>query len=262
METNNFDPTENDMDQSQYIDNEYNDFLKNRMSSSETFDHWQQNIPHLIFKYRALDSALELVRATDIFVNYRLFMPTSDNLNDPFEGGNVDFSSSSFSERIKKCKILSLSYDCFSPPLWAHYASECSGICIGFSTYSSFQDIKEIRYSDTIDKKQWFSSDENDAIKHEFLYKNTSWNYESEYRIISEKDEEYFQFNKSEIAVVIFGNKINPDIKNFFLQFIPNTCYKFDIKSDKNRSRYYIEQCDIDDSPIYELEELYQKVIK
>ena len=137
-----FTPTEYDIEMSEGIAEEYEKYECNRRSPKETFEHWQSQRPCMVFKYRGIDTEANLSRAIDIFEKARLFFPKASSLNDPFEGGNVNFLSDEddkdkerFRQRIGNTRILSLSKDCFSAPLWAHYASEGNGICIGFHTY-------------------------------------------------------------------------------------------------------------------------------
>ena len=276
---NDFEPTEQDMELSEHYAEEYDTFLRERMSESETYDHWRDKLPPLIFKYRNVCDSLSLVRTIDIIMNHRLFMSPSNILNDPFEGGNVDYISSDdraeFDKLVEECRILSLSRDCLSAPLWAHYTSECRGICIGLTTYRSFSCIKKLEYSDTIDKKQWWSTDKRDAVKKEFLFKSNDWAYEDEYRMVCESNHKnlihefdskgnekvFFPFDESEIAVIIFGEKIEKEIRDALIKIIPSNCLIFDIKADKSRSRYYLVKSESDDSRIYSLEELYKIVL-
>lgn len=152
-----FVPTEYEIEESQRQDEEYELYEREKRCEAESYEHWKNKLPHLIFKYRSLYSSIELTRTIDILQNHRLFMSPSKYLNDPFEGGNVDYLPKDtidlFEVEKKKCRILSLSENCFSAPLWAHYASNCTGVCIGFSTYKKFERITPMQYTDIIDKK-------------------------------------------------------------------------------------------------------------
>lgn len=286
MIKNDYEPTnleieeaERQSEEDERLEEEYDAYIRERMSEDEEYNHWKEKIPHLIFKYRSVDNALSLIRSIDIIKNHRLFMSPSKLLNDPFEGGNVDYllseDSDEFNKLIKECRILSLSRDCFSAPLWAHYTSECKGICIGFSTYKSFSCIRKLEYASTIDKKQWWTTDKKDAVDKEFYYKSKEWEYEDEYRIVRNhnqknlihetdykgNDKVFFPFDEAEIAVVIFGENVEKEIKDAIVDIIPSTCLAFDIKADKKRSRYYLVKCTTDETPIYTLEELYKIVL-
>ena len=267
---NNCEPTEQEIEQSNNDAEVYDAYLRERMGEFESYEQWGNKTPLIIFKFRSVSDSLSLVRTIDIFRKHRLFMSSPTMFNDPFEGGNVDYLDSDredeYYNRVKRCKILSLSKNCFSAPLWAHYASECSGICIGFNTYKSFASIKEIEYTDTVNKKQWWSIDMNDAINREFIYKNSDWSYEDEYRIVDwsnadAKEPMYHEFDESEMVMVIFGERIEKEIRDELIQIIPPTCLAFDIKVDKSHSRYYLVKCDTSENPIYGLEELYKIVL-
>lgn len=258
MEENNFEPTEYDIEQAEHEAEIYDE------------DNTKNKIPPLIFKFRSLDDRKLIKRAIEIIKGKKFYMPTRKQLNDPFEGGNVKYISpeniGEFNDKINKSRILALSRNCFSAPLWAHYASECTGICFGFHTDKSFNCIQKIVYADTIEKKQWFSTEINDAINREFIYKYKDWEYEDEYRIIREPEQNeetcYMPFDTFEMAVIIFGSKIDPKKKKKIKKVIPKHCIQFDVIPDAEKSRYFLKECDSDASPIYELEELYKRIGK
>lgn len=258
-----YEPTEEEIEEADRFSDEYDYYLKNLITANQPFEHWKNNIPPIIFKYRNFKN---FEYTEDIFVNDRLYLPFSKDLNDPFEGGNVDYISEidreKFYDNIKKCRILSLSQDCFSAPLWAHYAAECSGICIGFTTFETFKNIVKIEYENTIDKKLWWSVDPENAFEKEFLYKYEDWSYEKEYRLIERENDPYLHFKPYEMSVIIFGQKIDIERKENLMNIMPDNCIAFDIKTDKNRSRYYLTRCDSDEKPIYTLDELYNIVLK
>ena len=60
----------------------------------------QEKIPKIVFKYRSLKDSLDFVRFLDIVKNNRLYMPTVNQLNDPFEGGNVDGLSEEANKKL------------------------------------------------------------------------------------------------------------------------------------------------------------------
>ncbi|NBH63011.1 DUF2971 domain-containing protein [Anaerotruncus sp. 80] len=270
MTMKNFKPTEYEIEMGEGIAAEYEKYEYNRRCPKETFEHWQNRLPCVVFKYRDIGTIKSLIRVIDIFKKERLYFPKASSLNDPFEGGNVDFLSDEdkerFRQRIGNTRILSLSKDCFSAPLWAHYASMGNGICIGFHTYENFSTIKKVEYSDTIDKKQFWTVDINDAVKNEYCWKNKDWSYENEYRILKEvsgdENEDFFCFSSEEILTVIFGENVEPEVKKILLKVIPENCTIFDIKVDKNRARYYLIQDDLPKNKIYKLDELYDAIIK
>ena len=256
-----FEPTEYEIEESQ--------------RQAEEYEHWKNKFPHLIFKYRSLDSSIELTRTIDILQNHRLFMSPPKYLNDPFEGGNVSYLPKDtidlFEAEKKKCRILSLSEDCFSAPLWAHYASNCTGVCIGFFTYKKFKRIVQIRYMKTIDKKQWWACEPKSAIGKEYSNKNNDWSYEKEYRIIGESqkadenEKVYFDFEQDELAIIILGEWIDKEIKEVIINAVPDTCRIFNIKSDNERSQYYLfkdDTADKEKNRIYLLDDLYTEIIR
>ena len=269
-----YERTEYEIEESQRQAEEYEQYKNEKRCETESYDHWKNKIPHLIFKYRSVDFSIDLTRTIDILQNHRLFMSPAKFLNDPFEGGNVDYLSKDielFEAEKKKCRILSLSENCFSAPLWAHYANNCRGVCIGFSTYKKFEGITPMQYTDIIDKKQWWACDLKAAIENEYNYKNNDWSYEREYRIIGkaqksdESEKVYFDFEQDEIAIIILGEYINIEIKEVIIEAVPSACRIFNIKSDKNHSQYYLLEngtADEKENRIYSLDKLYDEIIK
>ena len=98
------------------------DVIEQGYHDAEVEEKAASEFPKLIFKYRSVEKTIDLVRAIDILVKHRLYFSILDKLNDPFEGGNVDYLPDKdrdiVEKRIRECRILSLSEDCFSAPLW------------------------------------------------------------------------------------------------------------------------------------------------
>lgn len=117
----------------------------------------------------------------------------------------------------EKLGILCLSENPFHILMWSHYASDHSGICIGFDSGKSiFKDAIKISYG--ADRPLiGLNSDPDLILKNVFLKKSKHWEYENEWRIIRrtiETDERDFYFEKynlgeaclDEIAEIISNN--------------------------------------------------------
>ncbi len=263
-----YEPTEYDFEQSDRAD----DFLKEYEKQSfpgQSLDHYSNKIPPIIFKYRNLETSDAKEHTLDIITNQRLYMSKAENLNDPFEGGNVDYlpveSRDDYKKIIEDYRILALSANCFSAPLWAHYSAECKGVCFGFCTFDSFEKIKKVEYSDSINKWAYFSDRPEDAATLEYLCKSSEWSYEKEYRIVKKGNGEshnYFEYKGSELKTIIFGEKIDSTKKEEIMKIAPPNCLLFDLRSDKNAQKYFLIKCDENDKKIETLEALYDLTLR
>ena len=131
-------------------------------------------------------------------------------------------------------RILSFSRHWNNMQMWAHYAQNYNGLCIGFNVKDSLSDIKEVQYTNRrypmmtiaglseIDKHL-----EKTIITRNLLIKSNSWKYEGEYRIIKKQPEEYLGFDPSCISSVILGNLSVIDTNN--IQIVFNECRKQNI---------------------------------
>ena len=118
--------------------------------------------PSYIYKYKGISSTTDLIRLLDIINNNRIYLPTSNQLNDPLEGQMISISTDGYAghsmslaadeedmfiRNIKEeYKILSLSERWNNPQLWAHYANCYKGVCLCFSTKGVFGKIEKVEY--------------------------------------------------------------------------------------------------------------------
>lgn len=109
-----------------------------------------------------------------------------------------------------KLRILCLSDTELSPLLWAHYAAQHTGICIGFRTYKldekaygiklktdcidsslldpCFPDMMipfPVKYTEEVAHKYHFGKGNAEELKKSFLYKSVEWSYEKEVRVVA-----------------------------------------------------------------------------
>lgn len=193
--------------------------------------------PKTVFKYKSLDTEMDLTRLLDIIQNHRVFVPNPSILNDPMEAnavkihlyvagaGYVDSCgqvSSHITSEQEKYRILSFASVADSPVMWAHYAKEYSGCCLIFSTEKTFKSILPVVYTDnTFD----FGEDElpdgkfDGLILDSFLFKMRDWSYENEWRFIEKKEAGFVEFKKSELLGLILGEKVNPEIKKCLSEY-------------------------------------------
>ena len=237
--------------------------IQREMGKTEYMQEEQEKQPKVLFKYRAIVNAVDLVRVLDILNNNRLYFPKVCELNDPFEGGNVDCLSEEdnikLMEKKNTYRLLSLSADCFTPTLWAYYAHDASGVCIGFHRQNNFYRAEQVEYKKTVDKQQWISFEPSDALSIEYVYKNLVWSHEKEYRIGHKEGEEFFEFEEYEFACLILGNNIDTEIENLIIETAKTKDIRiFKLNVDWKRSRYFLTLLGNEEKRIYEIVELLE----
>ena len=197
--------------------------------------------PKFIFKYRALTGEKEKERLFDIIHNNRLYLPTVYQLNDPFEG-KTKISAGMAGDFIRRAidvdyypvrvvknstRVLALSESCFSPQLWAYYCNDYRGVCLCYKTDQTFSDIKPVEYAEAIGNEESIIVNSYpqviDIVNKNLFVKQKGWEYEHEWRIVSQADEAhlvfeepaekaYFEYDQDELVGVILGNKLDDDI--------------------------------------------------
>ena len=184
-----------------------------------------------LYKYRSLE---RMDHALEIIVKGRLYCPKYSDLNDPFEGlfikmipGRVnqwkpvntwgqrtpasvdDIMTSSIHKRV-----CSLSSDLKDVRLWSHYANSHKGIAIEIDFTDHMDDVLKVEYS----HKLLELDDTLSAIiadpKQVLTRKTDHWVYESEYRIITDK--EYYPVRG--MVNAIFCGINMPDLHREILQ--------------------------------------------
>ena len=113
----------------------------------------------IYYKYKSIRDLIDLDRILDIINNKRIYMPSFDELNDPFESYLVNFDlsyagssiTSAAGERpafideiFKPYGILSLTDNCKNQVMWASYSNMYKGICLGFENLPKVKPIKYI----------------------------------------------------------------------------------------------------------------------
>ncbi len=188
------------------------------------------NPPPIVFKYKSLQTEREIERVIDIFQSKSIYWPTCEQLNDPFEGtlgadevsgwaGKWGFDQFDrrypFEENLRKeYRVFSVSDTCFSPQMWAYYAGNYNGICIGFYTENNFARLSPVIYRNTRYRycTHLLNSSEIDKVFYENLFvKHKDWSSENEWRLIQKSNQKYITFSDSEIACIIIGDNVEPE---------------------------------------------------
>ena len=215
----------------------------------------EQMKPKILFKFRPVSTAEQLARLIDSINNNKIFFPDYKKLNDPLEsaiymveaGGyagcsitrNADDEDTVISNLKREYRILSLTDSCFSPSMWAYYANEHNGICIGYWNQGIFATAKQLTYL----PKPMPAKSTNEygivdfkkigrEIKTSFFYKHSDWEHENEWRIVkkqkkNEKEDSkpkasYLRYDQSDLACIIFGENMSEDVKKCIIASINN----------------------------------------
>jgi hypothetical protein len=96
------------------------------------------------------------------------------------------------SEYLKDVGVFCLSRLCDSFPMWAHYAREHSGVCVGidedaFPGAAGFCGHGKVMYEKvppTIQVIEFFGQDKTEVLRKVFFTKHKSWGYEKENRFL------------------------------------------------------------------------------
>lgn len=216
----------------------------------------RESKPKLVFKYKSVSSVIDLVRLCDIFKNNKIYIPQLNELNDPLESTNGYLDGIKEEEReryFRDYRVLSLSADPFLPTLWAYYADNYKGICLGFWTNGSFSEIKPMNYDNSQKSILW------ELNPDDLLIKGEAWRHEAEYRIVKKGEANtYLSFDTEDLACVIFGCKMDKEIRDYIESCIPNDLPILTIKSSKSKFSLYAES----NSELYTIKEMISDISK
>ena len=177
----------------------------------------------ILYKYRSLSN---FEHVADIILNDRLYCPTYNELNDPFEGLFLQLWTLSFmvknqtyafpkklEETLTKTRVCSLSSSISDVRLWSYYADGHKGIALEIDFTGIESHIHEVIYSANLQRFK-------NSTPHELLsHKTNHWEYEAEYRIIH--DEKYFPINKR-IKTIYLGHRISDTHRDLLKKMISN----------------------------------------
>ena len=180
----------------------------------------------ILYKYRSLEN---LNYVLDILLNYRLYCARYLDLSDPFEGLFSAIINIPPRERVKykpfllpetytltksvddlfistqdRFRVCSLSSSLSEVRLWAQYAQGNRGIALAID-FSGIEDsVHEVRYSKELPRHGYTILTEPNP-KELLTLKTFHWSYESEFRIIHEK--QFFDI-KNRVKAIYVGHRI------------------------------------------------------
>lgn len=194
-----------------------------------------------LYKYRSLQ---RLDYVLDIILNERLHCSSYKNLNDPFEGlfateiyfapeaefsallndsnvprsiityDDIDLLISSSNPLLKIC---SFSSDLSDVRLWSHYADSHKGIAIQIDLEDDV-DVKKVTYNKRLPSYCRTLISSEPIISEILINKTMHWEYECEYRILT--NQVYYPI-KSCISGIYCGIRIDEEKLSILRRIIP-----------------------------------------
>jgi len=175
-----------------------------------------------LFKFRPFDKT-----SIELLVNRELWFAKPDSLNDPFEcQSNLDTIFSTMSDssntsgvlsRLNSMGICSFSRARKNQLMWAHYADEHKGFCIGFNEAKLIKSEPKIKPIDVKYQSNFPSKFDihnfTDRLSKEDYYsiigtKYTYWEYERERRLVLEESKA-FTFSTDSVVSIAFGLRMS-----------------------------------------------------
>ena len=164
--------------------------------------------PRVIYKYRSFNNINYVM---DILKNHRLYFPTRDKLNDPLEGMcqplyftyiGIDYYTNNGIEQpeskqyFDQFRVLSFSRHWNSMQMWAHYAQNYNGLCIGFNVKDYLCDIKEVHYTykGSLFNDSQFEEDELTEEKQYNLINSSNIYKRNQRKVLSNKDKIFINY--------------------------------------------------------------------
>ena len=209
----------------------------------------------IYYKYKAIRDLIDLDRILDIINNKRIYMPSFDELNDPFESYLVNFDlsytgssiTSAAGERpafideiFKPYGILSLTDNCKNQVMWASYSNMYKGICLGFENLPKVKPIKYIEKNHSIPKLDSENKIKDKDIEKILMSKYNNWKYEQEYRLLSK--DKFYNIEKN-LKLIIIGHRIDEHIKEMlYRECINNNIEVYTTYIDYIRNRIIIKK--------------------
>lgn len=175
----------------------------------------------IFYMYRSIsENTFKALKKKGVYKsNYRFF-------NDPFDPFFKQFNTC-ISESLEKIRI-----SCFTKTndnllMWAHYANEHKGICLGYKIKKLEDNVflDKIIYEplkvDWDSKRQVILSEKEEelTIYEVFIRKHSRWDYEEEYRLIY-LDIENDYYNSIELCEVYFGYECSNEDKLKIIEFL------------------------------------------
>ncbi|SRR6266498_481015 len=184
----------------------------------------------LRFNYEEINSPLFLPKLKKYAVQHnwypqlnqesREFRVACENKLDQIKQNPIQYFKDSYRSVYKSdaydcIGVLSLTKNPLSRTMWAHYANNSKGFCVGFGTIEIFEDIMPISFYrvDYVSEPMFWSflNAENENLFEWFYIKHSDWSTEEEYRFITldiSNNKRVRKFRKSIIKEILVGANI------------------------------------------------------
>lgn len=188
---------------------------------------------------------LENLNKRLLLQGYKITQTDLSQIDDAIDkaGGIENFIKKEYAISQEIYNVCCLSRNCLDPRMWGYYADSGKGICIGFKTYCSDNEVTYIKTKDGqipeenlnflpfvninyvekrlpvvnfFDKTKQPMEIYTEMIRH-LLAKDARWSYEEEMRAIMKNNEIITQnvlLPKTEICEIIFGYNLPQEIKD------------------------------------------------
>lgn len=219
--------------------------------------------PEVLYKYRPINKF-----TLDILVSNQIYFSTPAKFNDPFDtkcsfsktiekasydeaieifgsdaegmhlfkaDGLINATTEEFIQELSQKGILSLCETKNNQLLWAHYAADHTGICIGFevSNENSLGDSKhthKVNYTESypsISPKSLWSTRHRKEAQHRVLHtKSKLWSYEQEWRCIYPEGDKVYDV-PGRICEINFGCRTTDSDKSLIKRILGGSNLKF-----------------------------------
>lgn len=177
-----------------------------------------------LYKYRSFTTSTEKDRLRDIIENQRVYCPTPDKLNDPYDCniGTADHLLSC----LVNLGIFSASTQGHDDILlFSYYAGEHTGVCLEFEveTQGAIGELTFLGQAEPVEYVKNFPVFSKKTIHRLPWTKYQAWRHEMEYRAPANLDFDsspYRCFEKEELVGIRFGLRMNPQNKNLIKEWV------------------------------------------
>jgi hypothetical protein len=189
------------------------------------------DLPLRLFRYCRLDRSNDLENEIDAVMKRYIYGSTYKAMNDPMEGfyepsmrlkrepeWRKTFRSILEAKQTVGIACFSESFD--NEIMWAHYAGNYRGICIGYNAaklrdnLSPAVRLARMAYADTPVRLSKYNKDDVYAAAHKILsQKKYNWAYEREWRVMGEYPGQ-LPYQGDIVSDVYFGSRIDLNHKS------------------------------------------------
>lgn len=138
--------------------------------------------------------------------------------------------------RMSNMGVLSLSETNSNCLMWAHYAKNHSGICVGYDIPEDTRGLHKVQYRQRqpmLSVHQAFSEKSGKLL--EMLYtKNNHWKYEKEWRIARLEGNKLYNVGNARTLNIYFGINVSSATKKFIKRELGNNLNYIEMRLDRN----------------------------